>query len=152
MYHNKQHRITTDFFNSPLFRTSVGFDSLIEQLAGAGVNGPTYPPYNITRKGDQYAVTMAVAGFGTDDISVTVEKRELKITGKLKTREVEDSNETETEEFIHRGIAERQFERSFRLAEHVTVTGANLKNGLLTVTLQHNIPEAEKPVQIQISQ
>src|SRR5262245_43369389 len=131
---------------SPLYRSTVGFDRLFNLLDSAsGVEGPTaYPPYNIERLGDnEYQITMAVAGFGQDEIRVDVKEQTLTVTGEKKADEKE-------RQFLHRGIAARTFERRFQLADHVEVKGADLKDGLLYVDLVRNVPERLKPRSIAI--
>ena len=131
---------------SPLYRSTVGFDRLAQLLDAAGsFEVPTYPPYNIERvSDDEYRVTMAVAGFGQDDITVEVKQNTLTVTGKK-------ADKTEAKvEFLHQGIAQRAFERRFQLADYVQVEGAELDNGLLHVALKREIPEAMKPRTIAI--
>ena len=136
---------TYDF--SPLFRYSVGFDR-VQQLLDAALeraeSAPGYPPYNIESVGENaYRITMAVAGFGEDDLDVTVKENSLVVSGR-NDRNGEDVT------YLHRGIATRAFERRFELADHVKVTGANLANGMLTVALAREIPEEHKPRKIEI--
>ncbi|MBO6560418.1 MAG: Hsp20 family protein [Nisaea sp.] len=140
---------TIDF--SPMFRNSVGFDRMA-QLADAALrsptasNAPAYPPYNIEKVSeDDYRITMAVAGFAEKDIDVTVNQNSLIVTGK-----VEKTEESEGRQFLHRGIAERAFERRFELADFIKVTGADLENGLLHISLVREIPEEAKPRKIQV--
>lgn len=131
---------------SPLYRSSVGFDRLIDLLAQADRVEPTtaWPPYNIERAGeDQYRITMAVAGFTPDKIELTQHDTSLLVTGQRKGQDGE-------RQYLHRGIAARTFRQSFNLAEHVKVTGASLENGLLTVELRREVPEALKPRRISI--
>ena len=137
---------TFDF--SPLFRSTVGFDRMT-QLMDAAMQGADrsdgYPPYNIEKQGeDKYRISLAVAGFGPDDIDVTAKENTLVIQGKTKADD--DGNN-----YLHRGIAGRAFERSFQLAEHIRVVGADLENGLLHVDLEREVPEALKPRRIEIS-
>jgi molecular chaperone IbpA len=109
-------------------------------------DAPAYPPYNIEKTGDdQYRITMAVAGFGENDISIVAQDNSLVISGKVEREENE-----EEPKFLYRGIAGRAFERRFELAEHIRVSGANLENGLLHVDLVREVPEAMKPRQIKI--
>src|SRR5665811_1518850 len=112
----------------PLYRSTVGFDrlaSLIDSMNSVGGDAPAYPPYNIERKGEnEYRITMAVAGFGESELNIEAKENNLTVRGE-KTETSEDS------EFLHRGIATRTFERSFRLEEHVEVKAAALENGLL---------------------
>lgn len=131
---------------SPLYRSTVGFDRLAQLLDTAGsFEVPTYPPYNIERvSDDEYRVTMAVAGFGQDDIAIEVKQNTLTVSGK-KTEKTES-----TAEFLHQGIAQRAFERRFQLADYVQVEGAELDNGLLHISLKREIPEAMKPRTIAI--
>ena len=131
---------------TPLYRSTVGFDRLGQLLDNvATFEAPTYPPYNIERIGeDEYRVTMAVAGFGSDDIAIEVKENVLSVTGKK-------SEKTESKgEFLHQGIAQRAFERRFQLADYVQVEGAELDNGLLHIVLRREIPEAMKPRTIAI--
>jgi molecular chaperone IbpA len=134
---------------SPLYRSTVGFDRLFTMLDSLAQpdGGQTYPPYNIERTGeDSYRISMAVAGFSDEEISIEAHRNVLTIKGERK-------NETNGEgsELLYRGIASRAFERRFQLADHVDVTGANLKNGLLHIDLKRNIPEELKPRKIAIS-
>jgi molecular chaperone IbpA len=131
---------------SPLYRSTVGFDRLAQLLDNAGsFEVPAYPPYNIERvSDDEYRVTMAVAGFGQDDITVEVKQNTLTVSGRKA-----DKTES-TAEFLHQGIAQRAFERRFQLADYVQVEGAELDNGLLHISLKREIPEAMKPRTIAI--
>jgi len=131
---------------SPLYRSTVGFDRLAQLLDNAGsFEVPTYPPYNIERvSDDEYRVTMAVAGFGHDDITIEVKQNTLTVSGKK-------ADKTEQKgEFLHQGIAQRAFERRFQLADFVQVEGAELDHGLLHIALKREIPEAMKPRTIAI--
>lgn len=136
---------------SPLYRSTVGFDrlfSMLDQMAPAdGVSA--YPPYNIERTGElNYRITVAVAGFSEQELSIESRENTLTIRGSK-----EQKAETETQpgpEILYQGIAARAFERRFQLADHVQVTGASLENGLLSVDLIREIPEAKKPRQIPI--
>jgi molecular chaperone IbpA len=137
---------TIDF--SPLFRTSVGFDRLASLMSAAhrAETGNGFPPYNIEKSGDDnYRITMAVAGFSEDDLSITSENNRLIVTGQRP--EDEDSEDSA---YLYRGIATRSFERRFNLADHVKVRGAKLDNGLLHIDLEREIPEAMKPRKIEI--
>ena len=132
---------------SPLFRYSVGFDR-IENLMTSAVNradhSSSYPPYNIEALGDNtYRITMAVAGFGEEDLEITQKENSLVIDGKARQGNGEVS-------YLHQGIASRAFERNFDLADYVKVTGANIENGMLTVDLERELPEALKPHKIAI--
>ncbi|MDI7776245.1 Hsp20 family protein [Asticcacaulis sp. EMRT-3] len=143
-------RTAIDF--SPLYRSAVGFDRLATLLDSAARTdaAPGWPPYNIERlaketedQGDAYRVEIAVAGFRPDQLNIEVKENVLTITGK---KDAEDGNRT----FLHRGLAERSFERRFQLADHIKVTEAELANGLLSITLTLEVPEAKKPKTIAI--
>jgi molecular chaperone IbpA len=135
---------------TPLYRSTVGFDrlaSMLDQVMSHDVSAPSYPPYNIEKLGeDAYRITLAVAGFGEDDLNIEVKDRELTVTATKRERE---NGEQRT--YLHRGIAERGFERRFQLAEYVQVKGAKLENGLLHIDLVREVPEAMKPRSIAIS-
>ena len=144
---NKQFRITTDTL-SPLFKASIGFDNLVNEFFNEPqfANATGYPPYNISKgKDDVYEITLAVAGFKKDDIEIEIEDGTLKISG---TSAVLDSDEIE---YLHKGIAERNFTRTFKLAEFVEVKSAKLEDGILRVSLYRNVPDAMKPQKIKIS-
>lgn len=133
---------------SPLFRYSVGFDRLDElfEMAFRNTQESSYPPYNIVRTGqDNYKITLAVAGFGEDDLEVVVQENVLTVRGKMNDAE-KDKDVT----YLHRGIAGRAFEHRFQLADHVRVTGANLNNGLLDIELVRELPEEMRPQRIEI--
>lgn len=133
---------------SPLFRSTVGYDRLSKMLETTltADNAVSYPPYNIVKlNDDEYRITMAVAGFSGKDIDITAKENQLIVQGKASERE--DAKEVT---YLHRGIAERAFERRFQLADHIRVKGASLDNGLLTVELVREIPEAAKPRKIEI--
>jgi len=136
---------TFDF--SPLYRSSVGFDHLSSLLDAANrtdVNQSSYPPYNIELlETDKYQITMAIAGFAEDEIELLTEKQTLTVTGKKLADNAERN-------YLHQGIAARNFERRFQLADHVEVIGAQLVNGLLHISLVRTIPEAMKPRKISI--
>ena len=135
---------------SPLFRYSVGFDrldNLMEAALKAESVGPTYPPYNIEKTGeDHYRVTLAVAGFSEDDLDITVKENSLVVTGRAGP--AADQGERQ---FLYRGIAGRAFERRFQIADHIVVKGASLENGLLHIEMVREVPEALKPRTIEIS-
>ena len=135
---------TFDF--SPLYRSAVGFDRLMNVLDAAQKNGAAdgYPPYNIEKTSeDSYQITLAVAGFGSADLDVEVRDGQLVIVGK-------GDSEEQDNQFLHRGIARRAFQRRFQLADHVEVKAADLVDGLLKVDLVREIPEAMKPRKIDI--
>ena len=132
---------------SPLYRSTVGFDSLasmLDQVADFDSEATNYPPYNIERLTEnEYRITMAVAGFGKEDVNIEVKENTLSIRGEKKEMDTERS-------FLHRGIASRAFERRFQLADHVEVRGADVKDGLLSVDLEREVPERLKPRTIEI--
>ena len=132
---------------SPLYRSTVGFDSLasvFEQIASFENEATTYPPYNIERLTDnEYRITMAVAGFDKYDIEIEVNQGILSIRGEKKEAEKERA-------FLYRGIASRAFERRFQLADYVEVRSADVKDGLLSVDLEREVPERLKPRTIEI--
>jgi molecular chaperone IbpA len=131
---------------APLFRSSVGFDRLLDLLSQAErvEASAAWPPYNIEKVAeDEYRITMAVAGFTPDEVELTQHDTTLLVTGQRKGQDGE-------RQYLHRGIAGRTFRQKFNLAEHVKVTGAALENGLLTVSLKREVPEALKPRRITI--
>lgn len=137
-------RTTFDF--SPLFRSSVGFDRLLNALEAASRVDTigNWPPYDIAKTGeDDYRITMAVAGFAQEELTLTQEQNTLVVSGQ-KTNE-------ESGQYLHRGIAGRAFQRRFELADHVKVVNASLENGLLSIDLKREIPEEMKPRRIEIA-
>jgi molecular chaperone IbpA len=131
---------------APLYRSTVGFDRLFSMLDGFDASTPGYPPYNIERTGENdYRISIAVAGFGENEL--TIESKENTLTVKGEKQAKEEANG----EVLYQGIAARAFERVFQLADYVVVKGANLENGLLHVDLVREIPEAKKPRQIAIN-
>ena len=140
---------TFDF--APFYRATVGFDqlfSLLDQLGSAeSAAAPGYPPYNIKRSGENaYNISVAVAGFAGADLSIEVKENTLTIRGNKQS-----SGDEESDNLIYQGIAERNFERNFQLADHVQIKGASLENGLLQVDLLRVVPEAMKPRTIPIT-
>ncbi len=130
---------------APLFRTAIGFDRLARMVDSTLASAVSYPPYNIEKTGeDSYRLTMAVAGFGPDDIEITAKDNTLLVTGR-------PGSEAPKSEVLYRGIAGRAFERRFVLADHIVVEGADLQNGLLHVGLKRVVPEALKPRRIAIT-
>src|SRR3981081_2158425 len=133
---------------SPLLRSTIRFDRLTRLVdAATRVDGAAvaYPPYNIEKTGeDAYRLTMAVAGFSPAELDITVQENTLLVTGKAQKEEDENGS------YLHRGIARRTFERRFSLADHMKVTGASLNNGLLSVELVREVPEAAKLRTIKI--
>ena len=132
---------------TPLYRSTVGYDRLARMLNEASsFDAPSYPPYNIEKLSeDDYRITMAVAGFAPQDISVEVKGNALTVSGK-KTESTESKGE-----YLHQGIASRAFERRFQLADHVQVHGAGMENGLLHLSLKREVPEALKPRTIPVN-
>ena len=132
---------------SPLYRSSIGFDrmgSLLDSALRSQKSTVGFPPYDIEVSGeDRYAITIAVAGFEESELDIQVEKGELRVRGKK-------ADDSEDREYLYRGIANRSFERKFNLADHIEVSGADLKNGLLTISLVKEVPEAMKPKSITI--
>jgi molecular chaperone IbpA len=129
---------------APLYRSTVGFDRLFSMLDGFEA-APGYPPYNIERTGENdYRITVAVAGFGENELSLGVKENTLTIKGEKQVKQEKNG------EVLYQGIAARAFERIFQLADHVQVKAAALENGLLHVDLVREIPEAKKPRQIPI--
>jgi molecular chaperone IbpA len=137
-------RTTFDF--APLWRSTIGFDHLAE-LVDASLRQATddnYPPYNIERSSeDAYRITLAVSGFAPDEVTVTAEQNSLTIEGR--------KSEKDEREYLYRGIANRPFRRVFNLADHVQVKGAELRDGVLTIELVREVPEAMKPRRIAIN-
>ena len=131
------------FDYSPFYRATVGFDRVFDLLEIGGRPdrlGNGYPPYNIEKSGDNaYKIVMAVAGFAEAELNVTQKENELLVTGQTAPNGQDDK------QYLYRGIAGRNFERRFQLADHVKVMGAKLANGLLTIELQREIPEEKKP-------
>jgi molecular chaperone IbpA len=128
---------------TPFYRSTVGFDRLFE-LLDSGSAGADWPPYDIERVGeDQYRISMAVAGFTSDEIEITLQGSDLLVAGK-KTAKSSD------QEYLHRGLASRAFKQTFSLADHVQVTNAALENGLLVIDLVRELPEQLKPRRIPI--
>jgi molecular chaperone IbpA len=130
---------------SPLYRSTVGFDRLFDMLDHAAEPTPNWPPYNIEKAGeDQYRIVMAVAGFGEQDIELVQHENALTVSGQKRS-------EPEKADVLHRGIATRAFKQVFNLADHVKVISAGLENGLLTIELKREVPEALKPRRIEIA-
>ena len=129
---------------APLYRSTVGFDRLFSMLDGFE-SAPGYPPYNIERTGENdYRVTVAVAGFGDNELSIEAKENTLTIKGAKQAKEEQNG------EVLYQGIAARAFERRFHLADHVSATGATCENGLLHIDLVRAVPEAQKPRTISI--
>ncbi|ABM24706.1 MULTISPECIES: Hsp20 family protein [Shewanella] len=132
---------------TPLYRSAIGFDRLAQLAEHAAANNGNsgYPPYNIELLGEnRYRITMAVAGFSMEELEISSEGEKLLVKG--------NKAESQTErKYLYQGIAERGFERTFQLADYVTVLGASLENGLLNIDLVREIPEALKPRKIEIT-
>ncbi|WP_342640235.1 Hsp20 family protein [Rhodoligotrophos ferricapiens] len=138
----------TAFDFAPLFRSSVGFDRMLDSLESASRVAPidNWPPYDIVKLGeDDYRISMAVAGFTRDDLTITQEQNMLMVAGQR------SSNDEANGQYLHHGIASRAFQRRFELADHVKVVGASLVNGLLTIDLKRELPEEMKPRRIAIA-
>lgn len=133
---------------SPLYRNTVGFDRLfkmVDQLAEPQTN--SYPPYNIERLDENdYRISIAVAGFNDEELTIESKENSLIVRGEKKAEET-----VEKPDYLYQGIAARAFERRFQLADHVLVTGARLENGLLHIELHREIPEAKKPRVVPIT-
>lgn len=133
---------------TPLYRATVGFDqiaALMDRTLASDASNTSYPPYNIEKTDDDaWRISIAVAGFGENDLAIEVKDRGLHVTAR---KADEDAEKT----YLHRGIATRAFERRFQLAEHVRVTGAAHENGMLHIDLVREVPEALKPRQIKIA-
>jgi molecular chaperone IbpA len=134
---------------TPLFRSGIGFDRLSNVLDAAlrgEENAPSYPPYNIEKHSDdRYRIVIAVAGFKREELNITVKDQTLSVAGR--TQEAEGETPPE---FLHKGIATRAFERKFSLADHVKVLSADMRDGLLLIDLERQIPEESKPRMIEI--
>jgi molecular chaperone IbpA len=136
---------TYDF--TPLYRSAIGFDRLAQLFDEAARTDaqPSYPPYNIELVSeDKYRIVMALAGFDRSELDIETENDTLKVVGR---KQKDDAKRT----FLHRGIAARDFEQRFRLADHVKVVSAKFDNGLLSIELVREIPEALKPRKIEIN-
>ena len=125
-------------------RWGIGYDSVFDTLTKLSGNKPSFPPYNLTKDGDRYEITMALAGYRREHLDIFVKDRVLTI------KTVEDMENDDIREVIHQGIAQRNFTTTFAIAEHVEVTSAKLADGLLTIKLELQLPEEKKPKQIEI--
>lgn len=146
----------TDFDFSPLFRSTVGFDRMFDLLQSNTRADEGWPPYDIERLGDDaYRVTLALAGFRPDELNVVAQQNLLIVSGDRRNRAEDNRNDGGEQgrqrQVLHRGIAGRAFERRFELADHVKVVGAGLADGLLTIELRREVPEAMRPRRIEIS-
>ncbi|MEE2787755.1 MAG: Hsp20 family protein [Myxococcota bacterium] len=135
---------------APFFQQSVGFDRVFDTMNKAlreATEGGSYPPYDIVQDGENdYTITLAIAGFAESDIEITLDNGVLSITGAKPM-----ASRPDTAKFLHRGIAHRKFQHRFRLSDHIEVTEATIKNGLLNVHLHRELPEALKPRTIRIT-
>ena len=133
---------------APYRRSTVGFDRLFDMLENGGVGngGENYPPFDLRKTGENdYQIDLAVAGFKPEEIDITAQQNVLVVSGRKR-----DESEDKGSDYIYRGIANRSFERRFALADHIQVKGADLKDGLLSIELVREIPEAMKPKKINI--
>ena len=137
----------TTYDLSPLLRSSVGFDvfdNIFDSVFNLNESNTSYPPYNILKSDNNYTISLAIAGFSKDEIGVSLQENELVIKGVAKDQD-------DKIEFLHRGIAGRNFERKFRLADTIKVSDANYEDGLLNIYLEREIPEHQKPRKIEIN-
>lgn len=137
----------TSYDLTPLLRSSVGFDvfdNIFDSVFNLNESSTAYPPYNIIKSENNYTITMAIAGFTRDEVDISVEENELTIKGV-------SNNSDEKIEFLYKGIAARNFERKFQLADTIKVVDASYENGLLNIFLEREIPEHQKPRKIEIN-
>jgi molecular chaperone IbpA len=135
---------------SPFRRSTVGFDRLFDMLENSslGQGGENYPPFDLIKLGDNdYRIELAVAGFKPDELDITAQQNVLVVTGRKR-----DETDDKGNNYIYRGIATRSFERRFALADHIQVNGADMRDGLLSIELVREIPEAMKPKKISIGE
>ncbi|WP_017444999.1 Hsp20 family protein [Gayadomonas joobiniege] len=143
---------TFDF--TPLYRSFIGFDHLADLMDSAARTDKSagYPPYNIETTGDdKYRITLAVAGFGEDELEIKLENNTLVVTGQKADQTVDENTADASKRFLYKGISERNFERKFQLSDHIKVSGANMDKGLLYIDLYRQVPEALKPKNIPIN-
>ena len=137
----------TTYDLSPLLRSSVGFDvfdNIFDSVFNLNESNTSYPPYNILKSDNNYTISLAIAGFSKDEIDVSLQENELVVKGAAKDQD-------DKIEFLHRGIAGRNFERKFRLADTIKVSDASYEDGLLNIYLEREIPEHQKPRKIEIN-
>ena len=137
----------TTYDLSPLLRSSVGFDvfdNIFDSVFNLNESNTSYPPYNILKSDNNYSISLAIAGFSKDEVDISIQENELVIKGVAKDQD----NKIE---FLHRGIAGRNFERKFRLADTIKVSDASYENGLLSIYLEREIPDHQKPRKIEIN-
>ena len=136
----------------PFFRSTIGFDEIVEMLDGLTENNRKpnqYPPYNIEKIGDEiYKITVAVAGFSEDDLEITKHNQLLTLDGHM-TKKAERESKEHT--YLYKGIAERSFQLQFRLADHMNIMDVDLENGMLSITMEREVPEALKPQKLKIN-
>jgi molecular chaperone IbpA len=141
-------KMRSAFDFAPFRRSTVGFDRLFDMLENNnfGQGQENYPPFDLIKLGDNdYRIELAVAGFKPDELDITAQQNVLIVTGRKK-----DEDEQKSNSYVYRGIATRSFERRFALADHIQVRGADMKDGLLSIELKREIPEAMKPKKINI--
>ena len=145
--------LTLRSFDIPtLTKFGIGFDNMFDELmrVSAQQSSTNYPPYNIVQiNDDEYMISLAVAGFGLDNLSVTKDKKFLIIEGKHSRETAENDDATTT--YLHKGISERSFRREFQLADHVEISNAHLELGILSIRLTREVPEEAKPKSIAIT-
>ena len=137
----------TSYDLTPLLRSSVGFDvfdNIFDSVFNINESSTSYPPYNIIKSKNNYTIMMAIAGFTKDEVDISLEENELSVKGI-------SNNSDEKIEFLHKGIAARNFERKFQLADTIKVVDASYENGLLNIFLEREIPEHQKPRKIEIN-
>ena len=137
----------TSYNLTPLLRSSVGFDvfdNIFDSVFNLNESSTSYPPYNIIKSKNNYTIMMAIAGFTKDEVDILIEENELSVKGI-------SNNSDEKIEFLHKGIAARNFERKFQLADTIKVVDASYENGLLNIFLEREIPEHQKPRKIEIN-
>jgi len=137
----------TTYDLSPLLRSSVGFDvfdNIFDSVFNLNESNTSYPPYNILKSDNNYTISLAIAGFSKDEVDVSLQENELVVKGVAKDQD-------DKIEFLHRGIAGRNFERKFRLADTIKVSDASYEDGLLNIYLEREIPEHQKPRKIEIN-
>jgi molecular chaperone IbpA len=147
--------LTLRSFDIPtLTKFGIGFDNMFDELmrVSAQQSSTNYPPYDIVQiNEDEYMISVAVAGFGHDNLTVTKDKKFLIIEGKHSRETVENAYEESTTKYLHKGISERSFRREFQLADHVEISNAHLELGILSVHLTREVPEDAKPKSIAIT-
>ena len=147
--------LTLRSFDIPaIHKFGIGFDNLFDDLmrVNAQQSNNNYPPYDIVQiNDDEYMISLAVAGFGFDNLTVTKDKNFLIVEGKHSRENMDDAYEESTTKYLHKGISERSFRREFQLADHVEITNAHLELGILNVHLKREVPEDAKPKTIAIS-